>query len=95
VTDGNGHLAQTNRIVVVVTAPVLTQLEKLETGSFHFSFTNTPGARFNVLASTNVALPSSEWTTLGPVTEGPAGVFQFTDHYATNRPACFYRLQWP
>ncbi|MEK7707542.1 MAG: hypothetical protein AAB380_06055, partial [Verrucomicrobiota bacterium] len=91
----SGNLAVTDRTVVVVTRPVLTGLAQLGNGSFRFTFTNTPGAQFSVLASTNVALPSSEWTALGTVSEGPPGVFQFTDEQATNQPACFYQLRWP
>jgi hypothetical protein len=48
-------------------------------GSFQFSFTNTPGAVFGVLASTNIALPLSNWTALSGVTELSPGNFQFTD----------------
>jgi hypothetical protein len=46
-----------------------------------------------VRAATNVALPFSEWTLLGPVVESPNGVFQFTDVNATNHPARFYRVE--
>ena len=68
--------------------------EGLGDGAFQFTFTNTPGARFNVLATTNLALPLSEWTALGPAVEGPPGAFQFTDLTATNHPTRCYRLRW-
>jgi len=93
VTDTSGNLAVTNRTVVVVTRPVLTGLAQPGNGAFHFTFTNTPGAQFNVRATTNVALPFSAWTVLGPVVESLAGVFQFTDVTATNQPARFYRVE--
>jgi hypothetical protein len=48
-----------------------------------------------VVASTNVALPSSDWTALAPAIEGPAGEFHFTDVAATNYATRFYRLSWP
>ena len=95
VSDFGGNLAVTNRTVVVVTNPRLTGMERLGDGAFRFMFTNTPGARFNVLASTNVALSLSGWTVLGPVVEGPLGTFQFSDVTATNHPTRFYRLRWP
>ncbi|NOS69808.1 MAG: DUF5011 domain-containing protein, partial [Verrucomicrobia bacterium] len=95
VTDTSGNLAVTDRTVVVVTRPALTGLSRIGNGAFQFTFTNTPGARFNVLASTNVAQPLSEWMVLGPVTENPPGLFQFADLTATNRPVRYYRLRWP
>ena len=63
-------------------------------GAFQFSFTNTPGAIFTVLATTNAALPASNWDVLGAVTEGPPGQFQFTD-LQTNNPQRFYRVRSP
>jgi len=95
VTDPSGNLAVTNRTVVVVTRPVLTGSERTESGAFSFTLTNTPGARFSVLASTNLFLPSDQWNVLDSVIENPPGVFQFTDDTATNDPARFYQLRWP
>jgi trimeric autotransporter adhesin len=95
VTDPSGHTTQTNRTVVVVTRPALTGLSHTDNGTFQFTFTNTPGARFSVLASTNVAQPLSQWTVLGPATENAPGRFQFMDVTATNRPVRYYRLRWP
>ncbi len=48
-----------------------------------------------MLASTNPALPLSNWTPLGGVTEVAPGQFQFTDPQATNTPRRFYRLRAP
>jgi hypothetical protein len=59
---------------------------------FQFSFTNTPGAVFGVLTSTNIALPLSNWTALSGVTEISPGQFQFTD----SQPAAdqrYYRVR--
>ena len=95
VTDANGNLGTTNRNVIVVTRPVLTVPAQAGDGSFQFMFTNTPGAKFNVLTATNVSLPLSQWTLLAPVTEAPPGEFHFTDATATNRPTSFYQLRWP
>jgi hypothetical protein len=95
VTDAAGHTAQTNRVVVVVTLPSLDQIKKSEDGSVYFYYTNTPGALFRVLASTNVELPLSEWSSLGLAIEEMPGLFRFTDNDAANYPARFYRLLWP
>ena len=64
-------------------------------GAVQFSFTNTPGAFFAVLAATNPSLPLSNWTVLGPVTEIAPGQFQFIDLQATNQPQRFYRVRSP
>jgi len=95
VTDDSGNAATMNRLVLVVTRPVLTGLEHLGDGAFRFAFISTPGARFNVLSTTSLSLPTSEWSVLGPVTDSPPGQFQFTDMNATNQPLHFYRFRSP
>ena len=79
--------------VPVPTTTTLTEATKLDSGLFRFTFTNTPGASFGVLTTTNAALPMSDWTLLGGVLEVVAGQFQFTDPQATNHPQRFYRLR--
>jgi hypothetical protein len=64
-------------------------------GTFQFFFTNSPGAMFNVLASTNPALPLNNWTALGGLVETSPGQFQFTDPQATNYARRFYLLRAP
>ena len=63
--------------------------------TFQFSFTNTPGLSFTAYASTNVALPFTNWTRLGTATEIAPGQFQFTDAAAANSAARFYRVHSP
>jgi len=72
----------------------LTSSKILPNGTFQFSFTNTPGGTFYVLATTFPTLPSSEWMVLG-VTEIAPGQFQFTDTHATNYAKRFYRTRSP
>lgn len=67
----------------------------LDNGSFQFAFTNTPGASSGVLATTNLALPLSNWTPLAGLTEVSPGQFQFTDPQAANAPQRFYRVRSP
>jgi hypothetical protein len=76
----------------VATPPNLTNPTMLG-GAFQFAFTNTPGAPFSVLSTTNVALPLTNWTLRGPATETTPGQFQFTDPQATNSPQRFYRVR--
>ena len=58
-------------------------------GAFQFGFTNSVGALFGVLATTNLSLPLTNWTALGGVAEISPGQFQFTDPQATNSDAAF------
>jgi len=80
---------------VIGDGPVIGPAKKLPNGSFQFALTNSVGALFQVLATTNPALPLSEWTVLGGVTEVSPGQFQFTDPQATNDPRRFYRVRSP
>jgi hypothetical protein len=78
--------------VPIPTTPTLAT-RRLTNGALQFAFTNTVGALFAVLATTNPALPLGNWTTLGGVTEVLPGQFQFTDAEATNTPSRFYRVR--
>ena len=75
---------------IVLSRPAWTQ-----SGGAKINFANTPGLSFSILATTNVALPASNWTWLGVVSETSPGQFQFTDPSATNTPKRFYRARWP
>jgi hypothetical protein len=83
-----------NVSVPVPTAMALTGA-KMVTNGFQFSFTNSAGAVFGVLASTDVGLPLSNWTALGGVTEVSPGQFQFTDARGTNGLRRFYCVRAP
>ena len=74
---------------------VLTNPVALPGGTFQFGFTNVPGLSFTAYASTNVALPLTNWTRLGAVSELAPGVFQFSDPQATNASRRFYRVRSP
>ena len=78
-----------------VTPPQLTGAILLTNGGFQFSFTNVAAANFTVLCSTNVALPLSNWTPLGPVTEIAPGQYQFTDPSSASNAARYYRIRSP
>ena len=55
------------------------------------------GAGSPVLASTNISLPTRNWSMIGPATETPpgSGLFEFTDPDATNPPHRFYGVKLP
>jgi alpha-tubulin suppressor-like RCC1 family protein len=82
-------------VVAAQPGTTLTGSRQPTIGSFQINFTNNRGARFTVVATTNLLLPLSNWILLGGVPEVWPGQFQFTDLQATNGPARFYRVRSP
>jgi len=80
---------------VPVAPVVLSNPTILPDGSFQFSFTNMPAMSFSAFRSTNVSLPLSNWTPLGPIFDDPPGQFQFTDAPAATNDQRFYRVRSP
>ncbi|HWD91346.1 MAG TPA: kelch repeat-containing protein [Verrucomicrobiae bacterium] len=94
----NGIQSTSSIVNVAVPVPAMTTLTSVQTstnGSIQFAFTNNPGAVFGMLASTNLSLPSSNWTKLGGVIEVAPGQFQFSDPQAANNLQNFYQLFAP
>jgi hypothetical protein len=62
-----------------------------------FTFTNTPGLTFSVLATNNVSAPKTSWPVIGTAVESPAnsGSYQFTDPNPATNSARFYLLRQP
>jgi hypothetical protein len=60
-------------------------------GQFAFTLQSEPGLSFEILASTNLALPLSNWTSLEPLTN-VTGTVPFLDR-ATNLNRRFYRAR--
>jgi hypothetical protein len=85
----------TGTLVIYPAASSLTGATILANGAFQFTFANSPGASFSVLATTNLSLPLSNWMVLAGVTEVAPGQFQLTDPQATNSPQRFYRVRSP
>jgi len=73
----------------------LTNALMLSDGACQFTFSNTPGLGFTIVAATNPALPLRNWTALGSATEVAPGQFQFIDSQATNTARRFYRVRSP
>jgi len=76
--------------VIVLSNPTL-----LPDGSFQFDFTNIPGMGFSVFRSTDLSLPLTNWTPLGPATENPPGQFRFVDPPADLDGPRLYRVRSP
>ena len=79
---------------IAIPPPLLINVT-MNKGPLKFTFTNTAGQPFTVLATTNLLLPLSNWSGLGSPIEGPAGQYQFSDPAATNNVRRFYRVLWP
>lgn len=91
---GAAWISASGEIVPRQPAIILTNAAKLPNGAFQFTFTNTTGATFTALATTNLSSPIN-WTVLGPVPEISPGQFQFIDARATNGGRQFYRVRSP
>jgi prepilin-type processing-associated H-X9-DG protein len=61
------------------TAPTISTVQSLGSGTVQFSFTNIPSASSTILSTTNLSLPLSEWAVIGAATENPPGQYQFID----------------
>lgn len=100
ITNGAGSITSTVATLTVllpppITPPQLSSVVMLTSGGFQFSFTNAAAANFTVLCTTNVALPLSNWTSLGPATETAPGQYQFTDPASASNAARYYRVRSP
>ena len=87
----------TSSIVRIGPTPTSIHLDNVArtNGTLQFTFSNTPDGIFNALATTNLSLPSSNWTVLSNIMETADGQFQFTDVQATNFSRRFYRVVSP
>ncbi|MCX6905070.1 MAG: hypothetical protein NTW03_16640 [Verrucomicrobia bacterium] len=70
--------------------PVLQNMVRTN-GQFQFKLRSEPGLKFEILAATNVTLPSSNWTSLGILTN-VSGANSFNDT-STNLNQRFYRAR--
>jgi fibronectin-binding autotransporter adhesin len=77
-----------------VVTPDITHISYGGPGGFFLSGTGTVVAPYDILATTNVALPLINWTNIGGGTFSN-GSFLFNDASATNYQKRFYRLTTP
>jgi len=93
---GGGSATATLFISVTPPAPPVFNVSagQLTLGSngFQFSFSGPPGLTYELLASTNLALPQSQWTVVGTGTFGSTNIM-FTDTNAANNPFQFYIIE--
>jgi len=79
---------------VTVSPPQLGGLA-MSNGGFTFTFSGAPGLSFTAWGTTNLALPLSQWSNLGPVAVASPGQYQFTDPQANQKQQRFYRVTQP
>lgn len=92
---GTIFMADNMAVTLAPPSPVLRNLARLTNGSFQFTFTNMPNVTFRMFATTNPAVPFSNWTAVAGITEPFPGQYQFVDVQATNISRRFYRVTWP
>lgn len=93
--NGSSGMLQTVAQFYRIPPAHITSVGKTGGGVFQFAFTNTSGASFTVIATTNVAAPVASWEVLGPPQPIGNGIFQFTDPSVTDHQRRFYQLRSP
>jgi hypothetical protein len=93
INDPNYQGGATNTLAIILPA-INTQLS-VGNGVFNLFFTNASGVSFNVLETTNLSIPFSEWDDLGTAVEIMPGQYQFSDPQMTNSGQRFYRIRSP
>jgi autotransporter-associated beta strand protein len=87
------------QLTVPVVTPVLinTSSAHLSGGAMTFSFTNSSGLTFTVLATNNLAAARANWPAIGTAAESPSGSghYQFTDPAPATNGMRFYLLRQP
>jgi hypothetical protein len=86
----NGYWDLDNVRLTETALPALTS-PRMTNGEFGFSLQSQPGLRFEMLASTNLALPMSNWTSLGILTNA-TGTAALSDP-AINFNGRFYQVR--
>ncbi|GEM_PF-3918775 len=92
-TNTSGVVGSTTRTVKVLPLGPLGGRMLPAHAGFQLSFSGATGTNFDVLSTTNVALPLSKWTLRGSAQSGPVNHYQFTDTQATNGAKGFYTIR--
>jgi hypothetical protein len=94
----NGKQAKLFRLTLASSPPSPKFVTAAPAGGNSFIFTGSngiPGWPYSVLASTNLALPVSQWPPLATNTFDASGNFNFMNSIAPNAPQQFYLLETP
>jgi len=92
----NGSIFITSTNPALITPPHITSFQLLG-GNFAITGTNgnAPGTFFYTLASTNLALPLTNWTILATNQFGSGGGFNFTNTLNFDRTQQYFILRLP
>jgi hypothetical protein len=75
-----------------VATPALLAPPTQSDGAISFTFRNTPGQSFTILAATSLTVPLNNWTSAGTAVETSPGHYLFTDTTVIS-PQRFYRTR--
>jgi uncharacterized delta-60 repeat protein len=75
--------------------PPLITSQGLSKGVFQFTYNSADRAAFTVLATTNLGVPTTNWSVLGTATNVGGTRYQFTDPTAGKFLQRFYQLRFP
>jgi hypothetical protein len=95
-TPPNGLAWDTSALAVngsikVVTVPHFSSIKRTAAHTFQLTASGAANQFYNLMATTDLKLPVSQWSSRGSVTAGSDGSINYTDSNATN-PICFYLL---
>jgi hypothetical protein len=95
-----GHIKLLGQSIPVIqgvtgTPPIIKNVRSLGQGSVQFTFTNLPNAVFEVLSSTDLTLPLSQWTVVGSPSVTGSTQYQFTSPPDTNDPTLYFTVRSP
>ena len=89
--DSSSGLIEQVAQIYYVPPPIIFQ----DNGAFQYTFNAGSNKTLVVFATTNLSLPSSDWTSLGPPAYLGDGYYQYADLGATNFLQRFYRVVEP
>jgi hypothetical protein len=94
-TYGVASVAAGTNFVTQDVPRLITGMFQTAPVQFAIQFTGSSNVSYTVLGTTNVSLPPSNWTVLGPATLLSNNLFQFSDPQMTNFPLRYYQLRSP
>jgi hypothetical protein len=95
-TDSQRFYAVISPIALTISsnfsAPNLGPVRLLSPGVVQFSFTGNTGSAYSVVTTTNLSLPLTLWTVLGPILPSYGNTYQFTSPATTSDSQRFYAV---
>jgi hypothetical protein len=95
VVNATGYSPATVMQTISVVYPITLGGVALSGGKATFSFTNSSGLGFSVLATNDLTAPIATWPVVGTPVEGPAGTYNYTNSTPATNGQQFYILRQP